>query len=186
LGIRLNWHKRYITLGPVRDGSRLAFKLRDPDHLLGTNEDIGITVALVPTNLPAVEIGRRHFPAMNVFQNGPNWGRDVFLPNDPRHRRALSRSAKGWKMLMSALAAGRGISLPSLSRQVRPMPPTPPAPMRGSAKQSHVSIGQIRSHSGAARTTSRPPAYLRRVRRRRMTLARRSTPGHKPAVVTAS
>src|SRR6185312_11002970 len=82
LGIRLNWHKRYITLGPVATVLGLAFKLRDPDHLIGERDDIGITLALVPTNLPGVSIGQRHLPAMCVFQNGPNWGRDVFIPMD--------------------------------------------------------------------------------------------------------
>ena len=72
IGIRLNWHKRYITLGPIATVLGLAFKLHDPDHLIGSRDDIGITVALVPTNLPGVEIGRRHLPAMQVFQNGPN------------------------------------------------------------------------------------------------------------------
>ncbi len=114
LGIRLNWHKRYITLGPVATVLGLAFKLEDPDHLLGNREDLGITVALVPTNLKGVEIGRRHLPALQVFQNGPNWGHDVFIPID-HVIGGEAQIGKGWKMLMSALAAGRGISLPSLS-----------------------------------------------------------------------
>jgi acyl-CoA dehydrogenase len=82
LGIRLNWHKRYITLGPIATVLGLAFKLSDPDHLIGNRDDIGITLALVPTHLPGISIGRRHLPAMHVFQNGPNWGRDVFIPLD--------------------------------------------------------------------------------------------------------
>ena len=82
LGIKLNWHKRYITLGPIATVLGLAFKLRDPDHLIGQRDDIGITLALVPTHLPGVSIGRRHLPAMHVFQNGPNWGHDVFIPMD--------------------------------------------------------------------------------------------------------
>ncbi|WP_154392878.1 acyl-CoA dehydrogenase family protein, partial [Bordetella pertussis] len=113
LGIRLNWHKRYITLGPVATVLGLAFKLSDLEGLLGGPADIGISVALVPTEAPGVEIGRRHLPAMQVFQNGPNRGRDVFVPIE-----ALiggpARAGQGWQMLMSALAAGRGISLPSL------------------------------------------------------------------------
>src|SRR3984893_8565633 len=80
LGLRLNWNKRYITLGPVATLLGLAFKAYDPDHLVGKEEDLGITVALVPTHLPGVEIGHRHLPAMQVFQNGPNWGHDVFIP----------------------------------------------------------------------------------------------------------
>jgi len=114
LGIRLNWHKRYITLGPVATVLGLAFKLHDPEHLLGAQEDIGITVALVPTNTAGVEIGRRHLPSLQVFQNGPNRGRDVFIPLD-HVIGGEQRLGQGWKMLMSALAAGRGISLPSLS-----------------------------------------------------------------------
>ena len=80
----------------------------------GQQEDLGITVALIPTHLPGVEIGHRHLPSMQVFQNGPNWGRDVFIPMDYIIG-GQERLGQGWKMLMTALAAGRGISLPSLS-----------------------------------------------------------------------
>ncbi|WP_050387397.1 acyl-CoA dehydrogenase [Bradyrhizobium pachyrhizi] len=114
LGLRLNWHKRYITLGPVATLLGLAFKAYDPDHLVGSEEELGITVALIPTHLPGVSIGHRHLPAMQVFQNGPNWGRDVFIPLDYIIG-GEARLGQGWKMLMTALAAGRGISLPSLS-----------------------------------------------------------------------
>lgn len=114
LGLRLNWHKRYITLGPVATLLGLAFKAYDPDHLVGSQDELGITVALIPTNLPGVEIGQRHLPSMQVFQNGPNWGRDVFIPLDYVIG-GKERLGQGWKMLMTALAAGRGISLPSLS-----------------------------------------------------------------------
>src|SRR6201988_2871612 len=82
IGLKLNWHKRYITLGPVATLLGLAFKAYDPDHLVGTEDDLGITVALIPTDLPGVSIGHRHLPAMQVFQNGPNWGKDVFVPLD--------------------------------------------------------------------------------------------------------
>jgi len=114
LGLRLNWHKRYITLGPVATLLGLAFKAYDPDHLIGTEEELGITVALIPTDLPGVSIGHRHLPAMQVFQNGPNWGKDVFIPMDFIIG-GQERIGQGWKMLMTALAAGRGISLPSQS-----------------------------------------------------------------------
>src|ERR1700748_180225 len=114
LGLKLNWHKRYITLGPVATLLGLAFKAYDPAHLVGQQEDLGITVALIPTHLPGVEIGHRHLPSMQVFQNGPNWGRDVFIPLDYIIG-GQERLGQGWKMLMTALAAGRGISLPSLS-----------------------------------------------------------------------
>ncbi len=114
LGLRLNWSKRYITLGPVATVLGLAFKMKDPDGLLGEREDIGITCALVPTNLPGVEIGRRHIPSGQMFQNGPNKGHDVFLPLD-HIIGGTEYAGRGWMMLMSALAVGRGISLPSLS-----------------------------------------------------------------------
>ena len=113
-GLRLNWHKRYITLGPIATLLGLAFKAYDPDHLVGQQEELGITVALIPTSLPGVEIGHRHLPSMQVFQNGPNWGHDVFIPLDYVIG-GEARLGQGWKMLMTALAAGRGISLPSLS-----------------------------------------------------------------------
>lgn len=114
IGLRLNWHKRYITLGPVATLLGLAFKAYDPDHLIGNEEELGITVALIPTDLPGVTIGHRHLPAMQVFQNGPNWGKDVFIPLDFIIG-GRERIGQGWKMLMTALAAGRGISLPSQS-----------------------------------------------------------------------
>ncbi len=114
LGIRLNWSKRYITLAPVATVLGLAFKLRDPDHLLSEREELGITCALVPTNLPGVETGRRHVPSATMFQNGPTTGRDVFVPLD-NIIGGPDYAGRGWMMLMSALAAGRGISLPSMS-----------------------------------------------------------------------
>ena len=114
LGMRVNWHKRYITLAPVATILGLAFKLYDPDHLLGEEEELGITVALVPTDTEGVTIGQRHLPAMQAFQNGPNWGNDVFIPMEWIIG-GQENVGRGWHMLMSALAAGRGISLPSLS-----------------------------------------------------------------------
>lgn len=114
LGIRLNFAKRYITLAPVATVLGLAFKLSDPDRLLGGEEEYGISVALVPTDLPGVTIGRRHLPSFQMFQNGPVEGKDVFIPLDHLIG-GQDQAGKGWKMLMSALAAGRGISLPSLS-----------------------------------------------------------------------
>ena len=112
VGIRLTWEKRYITLGPVATLLGLAFKLHDPDRLLGGDEDIGITLALIPTQHPGVNIGRRHFPLNGSFMNGPNWGKDVFVPMEwVVGGRAYV--GQGWRMLMECLAAGRAISLPS-------------------------------------------------------------------------
>jgi acyl-CoA dehydrogenase len=112
LGIRVTWEKRYITLGPVATLLGLAFKLYDPERLLGATEDIGITLALIPTDTPGVNIGRRHFPLNAAFQNGPNSGRDVFIPMDYIIG-GVERVGQGWRMLMNCLAAGRSISLPA-------------------------------------------------------------------------
>lgn len=114
LGIRLTWEKRYITLGPVATLLGLAFKLYDPDHLLGDEEDRGITLALIPTSTPGVNIGRRHFPLNMVFMNGPNSGNDVFIPIDWLIG-GPDFAGQGWRMLMECLADGRAISLPALS-----------------------------------------------------------------------
>ena len=82
LGIRLNWEKRYITLGPVATVLGLAFKLYDPSQLLGEKEELGISCALIPVDTAGVEIGNRHFPLNQAFMNGPNRGKDVFIPMD--------------------------------------------------------------------------------------------------------
>ncbi|RMG33464.1 MAG: acyl-CoA dehydrogenase, partial [Gammaproteobacteria bacterium] len=114
LGIRLNWEKRYITLGPVCTLLGLAFRLYDPDHLLGEEEDRGITLALIPRDTPGVEIGERHIPLDIPFQNGPNRGRDVFVPMSQLIG-GERQIGKGWRMLVECLSEGRAISLPSLS-----------------------------------------------------------------------
>ncbi|HEX2651695.1 MAG TPA: acyl-CoA dehydrogenase [Burkholderiales bacterium] len=114
LGMRVTWDKRYITLGPVATLLGLAFRLYDPEHLLGDKEDLGITCALVPTNHPGVNIGRRHLPLNAVFQNGPNSGKEVFMPLDWIIG-GREYAGKGWMMLMGCLAAGRSISLPTSS-----------------------------------------------------------------------
>ncbi len=114
IGIRLNWDKRYITLGPVATVLGLAFRLYDPDHLIGQVVDIGITCALIPTDTPGVTIGNRHAPLNMAFMNGPNQGEDVFIPIDWIIG-GQDRVGQGWRMLMESLAAGRSISLPALS-----------------------------------------------------------------------
>lgn len=114
LGMRLTWNKRYITLAPVATVLGLAFKLRDPDGLLGETQELGITCALIPTHLKGVEIGNRHFPLNVPFQNGPTRANDLFVPLDfiiggP------SMAGQGWRMLVECLSVGRGITLPSNS-----------------------------------------------------------------------
>lgn len=113
LGLRLNWEKRYITLGPVATLLGLAFKAYDPDHLLGDEEDLGISLALIPTDTPGVDIGRRHLPLGAAFMNGPNTGKDVFVPLDALIG-GQEMLGKGWIMLMNCLSVGRSISLPAV------------------------------------------------------------------------
>ena len=112
VGMRVTWDKRYITLSPICTILGLAFRLFDPDHLLGNRPDIGITCALVPYDHPGVDTGRRHLPLNGVFATGPTRGKDVFMPLDfiiggP------AMAGQGWRMLMECLAAGRSISLPA-------------------------------------------------------------------------
>ncbi|WP_349616722.1 acyl-CoA dehydrogenase [Azotobacter salinestris] len=117
LGLRLNWEKRYITLGPVATLLGLAFKTYDPDHLLGDREELGISLALIPSDTPGIEIGRRHLPLGAAFMNGPNAGHDVFVPLDCLiGGRAMI--GKGWSMLMECLSVGRSISLPAVGASV--------------------------------------------------------------------
>jgi acyl-CoA dehydrogenase len=120
LGMRVSFDKRYITLAPVCTVFGLAFRLFDPQHLLGEVEDIGITCALVPHDHPGVAIGRRHFPLNAVWMNGPIRGTDVFMPLEfiiggP------AMAGQGWRMLMECLAAGRSISLPGSNTGMQKM-----------------------------------------------------------------
>ena len=112
VGIRLNWNKRYITLAPIATVLGLAFKLYDPDQLIGKKVEYGITAALIPTNTAGVEIGRRHYPLTVAFQNGPTSGKDVFVPLDYIIG-GPEMAGKGWKMLVELLSVGRAITLPS-------------------------------------------------------------------------
>jgi acyl-CoA dehydrogenase len=112
LGFRVNWQKRYITLGPIATILGLAFKAQDPDGLLGGKQELGITCALIPTGTPGVEIGLRHNPG-GAFMNGPNSGKDVFVPMDWVIG-GQEQVGNGWKMLMDCLSVGRAISLPAL------------------------------------------------------------------------
>jgi len=114
LGMKITWNKRYITLAPVATVLGLAFKLRDPDGLLGDKPELGITCALIPTDIAGVNIGQRHLPLNIPFQNGPTSGNEVFFPlsfiiGGPE------MAGRGWQMLVECLSVGRGITLPSNS-----------------------------------------------------------------------
>ncbi|WP_174874520.1 acyl-CoA dehydrogenase [Vogesella oryzae] len=114
LGVRVSWEKRWITLAPVATILGLAFKMYDPEHLLGDKQDIGITCALVPTEHEGVCIGRRHFPGGAAFMNGPTWGKDVFIPIEWIIG-GREYAGQGWRMLVECLSVGRCISLPAMS-----------------------------------------------------------------------
>ncbi|HEX5754966.1 MAG TPA: acyl-CoA dehydrogenase, partial [Arenimonas sp.] len=142
VGVRLNFDKRYITLAPVASIIGLAFRLYDPDGLLGENKDRGITLALVPRGTPGMEIGRRHFPLNCVFQNGPVHGNDVFLP--------LSQLiggedyiGHGWRMLVECLSVGRAITLPSTSAGASKLGAVATGAYARIRKQFGLSIGRF-------------------------------------------
>ena len=140
LGMRLTWEKRYATLAPVATVIGLAFHLHDPERLLGGKEDVGITCALVPADLPGVETGPRHDPLGVPFLNGPTRGKDVFVPVDfiiggPR------MAGQGWRMLMESLAAGRSLSLPALACGAAEMATRVGGGYAGVREQFHLPIG---------------------------------------------
>ena len=181
LGVRLNFHKRYITLGPVATVMGLAFKLRDPDKLLGGDVERGITVALIPTDTPGVAHGERHVPQFTHFQNGPLYGKDVFIPLD-WILGGQEQIGQGWKMLMTALAAGRSISLPSQSAGAAAFCARATGAYARVRRQFNVSIGDfegVREHLADLAAN----AYLIDAARR-LTVAALDE-GHRPSVISA-
>ncbi len=113
LGLKVTWNKRYITLAPVATLIGLAIKVYDPEHLVGEEEEIGVTCVLIPKDLDGVNSGARHLPMNTVFMNGPTWGTEVFIPMD-QVIGGKAMLGKGWKMLLECLSIGRSISLPAL------------------------------------------------------------------------
>ncbi len=181
LGIRVTWEKRYITLAPVATLLGLAFKLYDPEHLLGAEQSRGITLALIPTDTPGVEVGRRHFPLNSAFQNGPTTGKDVFIPMDYIIG-GTQRIGQGWRMLMECLAAGRSISLPaSASGGVKLAVRTSGAYGRV-RKQFHVPIGKFEGVEEALVRIG-GNAYVMDAARKMTALA--VDLGEKPSVISA-
>jgi acyl-CoA dehydrogenase len=114
LGVKLNWKKRYITFAPKATLLVLGFRLFDPENILGKGTDVGISLALIPTNLPGIKIGRRHLPTNVAFPNGPIWGEDVFIPIDSVLGGQIG-AGQGWKMIMECLFVGRAVALPAIS-----------------------------------------------------------------------
>jgi len=186
LGIRLNWNKRYITLSPVATILGLAFQLYDPDNLLSDDierdgDHIGITVALIPTDTAGIDIGKRHFTLNATFMNGPNWGKDVFIPMDYLIG-GKSKAGMGWKMLVECLGEGRGISLPAQSTGAAKLASRYTGAYARIRKQFGLSIGHFEG-------IEEPLAdilgntYLMDAARRLTTTA--LDQGQRPAVVTA-
>ena len=181
LGLRLTWDKRYITLGPVATLLGLAFRAFDPEHLLGDKEDLGITCALIPTHHPGVNIGRRHMPLSAVFQNGPNWGKDVFVPMEWVIG-GQPMIGKGWRMLMECLAAGRSISLPSLNTGMAKMVTRATGGYARVRSQFKTPIGKF---EGIEEPLARMGGYLYSMDAARVMTAGAVDLGEKPAVLSA-
>ncbi len=181
LGIRLNWDKRYITLGPVATVLGLAFRLYDPDHLIGQTEDIGITCALIPTDTDGVWIGHRHAPLSQAFMNGPNRGHDVFIPMDWVIG-GQAQVGQGWRMLMECLAAGRSISLPALSTGAGKLVSRATGAYARVRKQFKTPIGRF---EGVEEPLARMAAYTYMMDGARTMTAGAVDAGEKPSVISA-
>ncbi|HEX7043735.1 MAG TPA: acyl-CoA dehydrogenase [Burkholderiales bacterium] len=181
LGVRLTWEKRYITLAPVATLLGLAFRLYDPDRLLGGEIDRGITLALVPTDTPGVHIGRRHNPLNTPFQNGPTWGRDVFIPLEWLIG-GRDYIGQGWRMLVERLAVGRGISLPALSVASGKMACRGTGAYARVRKQFKLPIGRF---EGVEEALARIAGYTYRMDAARQLTLVGLDAGEQPAVVSA-
>lgn len=181
LGMRVSFDKRYITLAPVCTVFGLAFRLYDPDQLLGTEADLGITCALVPHDLPGVDIGRRHHPLNAVWMNGPIRGKDVFMPLDfiiggPQ------MAGQGWRMLMECLAAGRSISLPGSTAGMQQLTARAVGAYARVRYQFRTQIGRF---EGVEEALTRIGAYTYLSDAARIMTAGALDEGEKPAVVSA-
>ena len=181
LGIRLNFSKRYITLAPVATVMGLAFKLYDPDRLIGDKEDYGITVALIPTDTTGISIGRRHQPLNIPFQVGPIQGKDVFIPMDWIIG-GQERVGQGWRMLMESLAAGRSVSLPALSTGAGKLASRTVGAYSRIRRQFNLSIGKF---EGVEEALARIAGYTYMMDSARMLTLSAVDMGEKPSVISA-
>jgi acyl-CoA dehydrogenase len=181
LGVRVTWEKRYITLAPVATLLGLAFKLYDPDNLLGAEVSRGITLALIPTNTPGVNVGRRHFPLNSAFLNGPTTGKDVFIPMDYIIGGTM-RIGQGWRMLMDCLAAGRSISLPASATGGAKLAARSSGAYGRVRKQFHVPVGKF---EGVEEAIARIGGHLYVMDAARSMTAQAVDMGGKPSVISA-
>ncbi len=181
LGFRINWEKRYITLGPVATVLGLAFHAYDPDNLLGNEEDLGITCALIPTKTKGIKIGRRHYPLNAAFMNGPNSGKDVFIPMDWLIG-GQAYIGQGWQMLVERLAVGRGISLPALSVGAGKRVSQATGAYARVRKQFHLPVGKF---EGVQEAMSRIGGLTYMMDSARLLTLSMLDQGERPAVITA-
>jgi len=181
LYMKLNWNKRWITLAAISTTLGLAFRLRDPDNLLGKGEDVGITCALIPSNTPGVIIGRRHDPLGVPFYNCPTQGKDVIVSVDAIVG-GVEGAGKGWGMLMDCLAAGRGISLPAQSTGGTKMVTRVISAHASIRKQFGVPIGKF---EGVEEPLARIAGFNYMLEAMRKYTLGALDQGIKPAVITA-
>jgi acyl-CoA dehydrogenase len=181
LGFRVSWNKRYITLAPIATVLGLAFRVRDPDSLLGGEADLGITCALIPRDHPGVQIGRRHWPLNAVFQNGPTSGEDVFVPMEMVIG-GREQVGNGWRMLMECLAAGRAISLPSSNVGMAKLAVGGVSAYAAIRRQFNVPIGMF---EGVQEPLARMAGHLYAIDATRRLAASGLDQGEKPSVISA-
>ena len=181
LGFRVNWDKRYITLAPVATILGVAFKAYDPDGLLGDQKSLGVTLALIPTDTPGVEIGNRHFPLNASFQNGPTRGKDVFIPMEYLIG-GEDYIGEGWRMLMNCLSVGRAISLPALGTGAGKLSSRATGAYARVRKQFRTPIGKF---EGVEEAMTRIAGYTYRMEAMRRMTAGALDLGEKPSVLSA-
>ncbi len=181
LYLKLNWNKRYITLAAISTVLGLAFKLKDPENLLGKGEDLGITCALVPSNTKGVVLGKRHDPLGVPFYNCPTHGHDVIVPTDAIIG-GKEGAGNGWRMLMESLAVGRGISLPAQSLGGAKMATRVVGAYAMIRKQFGLNIGKF---EGIEEPMARIGGYTYFMEAARRYTTGGLDQGAKPAVVTA-
>ncbi|MFT7086730.1 MAG: acyl-CoA dehydrogenase [Rickettsiales bacterium] len=179
--IKLNWNKRYITLGAVATLIGLAFKLKDPEKLLGQDIDLGINCALIPSETKGVIQGRRHDPLGTPFVNSPLNGENVIVGLDVIIG-GKEGIGKGWKMLMECLAAGRGISLPSTSAGGAKLVARAVTAYASIREQFNLSIGKF---EGVEKVIARIIGKTYTLEAMRSFTAGAVDSGAKPAVITA-
>jgi acyl-CoA dehydrogenase len=181
LYLRLNFRKRYITLGAIATLIGLAFKLRDPENLLGKGEEVGITCALVPADTPGLLLGKRHDPMGVPFYNSPIEGQDVIIPIDQIIGGA-AQAGQGWKMLMQSLAAGRGISFPATCTGIAKFVSRVASAHAVVRRQFGLSIGRF---EGVEEPLARIAGFTYLMEAARIYTCGAVDRGEKPAVVSA-